>query len=88
MEALLAFDQRAVDQILAVTVQQVEGDKARLSAAEQEFVELGLPIAVETHDLAVEDDRFSSVARDSLSVRKDLNSFPLRETSLQRPCSM
>jgi hypothetical protein len=33
-EALLAFDQGAVRQILAVTVQQVEGDEARLPAPE------------------------------------------------------
>ena len=55
-EALLAFDQRGVRQILAVTVQQVEGDEARLATPEQKIVELGLPIAVKTHDLAVEDD--------------------------------
>jgi len=33
-EALLAFDQRAVGQILAITVEQVEGDEARLATAE------------------------------------------------------
>ena len=33
-EALLAFDQRAVGQILAVTVEQVEGDEARLATPE------------------------------------------------------
>ena len=55
-EAVLAFDQRAVCQILAVTVQQVEGDEAPPSLPEQEIVEPGLPIVVKLHQLAVEDD--------------------------------
>jgi len=50
-------DSSAVCQILAVAVQQVEGDEARLVLSKQQFVELGLAVAVETHDLAVEDDR-------------------------------
>ena len=36
-EALFAFDQRTVLQILAVTVQQVEGDEARPAPSEQEI---------------------------------------------------
>jgi hypothetical protein len=55
-EALLAFDQRSVGQILAVTEEQVEGDETRLPLPEQEIVELGPPFVVKTHDLAVEDD--------------------------------
>ena len=47
----------AVRQILAVTTQQVEGDEARLAPPEQEIVKQGLPVAVQTDDLAVEDDR-------------------------------
>jgi hypothetical protein len=55
-EALLAFDQGAVDQILAVAVQQVEGDEARLAPPKQEIVEQGFPIAVQAYALAIEDD--------------------------------
>jgi hypothetical protein len=32
-------------------------DKTRLALPEQEIVEQGLPVAVQTHDLAVDDER-------------------------------
>jgi hypothetical protein len=56
-ETLLALDQWTVRQILAVAVQQVEGDEARLATAEQEIVKLGLALVIKANDLAVEDDR-------------------------------
>ena len=68
---------------------QVEGDEARLAPPEQEIVEQGLPVAVQAHDLAIKDDcPLQFGAGYSHSLRKDLNSFPLRETSFDRPCSM
>ena len=45
-----------LSRILAIAVQQVEGDEARLAPAKQEIVEQGLPVTVQTHDLAIEDD--------------------------------
>lgn len=44
-EALLTFDPQGVRQILAVTVEQVEGDKPRLATPEQVIVKQGLPNA-------------------------------------------
>ena len=42
---------------MLVRLRSPEKHRARLAPPEQEIVEPGLPVAVQTHDLAVKDDR-------------------------------
>lgn len=53
-ETALAFDQRQLAQVPVIQRQQVESTEPRRAAAEQQLVELRVPVFIQADDLAVQ----------------------------------